>query len=147
MKKLLVSMLFLTGIANAATLGPEFKVWRSSSLNASSGLVLFSTVPVIIHTIIGSTTWNNSGNSFFSALNSTVPLPFGPSVTVSTKMFASLDKDTAGNGMGFPYDVLLSSFGWINKLGGAVVNVLWDFYEAPPTGYPSNWDTQSRGTP
>ena len=132
---LMLSVLFAPYFANASEdlwSNERSAVWRSTRITIGLNFVPIATGAIHMHEVkIESPTWNNS--SWVSIFNSTRPQT---GTEVTTAAFVNTNTTThqiSSGGAIVPatasniYDLYLSSGLVVNKIGAAVVNILWDF--------------------
>lgn len=142
MKKWLVILglvVGLKGFSYADELRPQFRVWKSSYLGTKEIFnTLIASSTIIFHTVLGSPTINNSGSSYLAILR-VLDSDF-VSVTATTRAYIPLNVSVSSNsnniathrpGIGDIYDVKVTSKSFITKQGGADIQYLWDWLNAP----------------
>ena len=139
MKKMMLTglMFFSLSFANAIEIRPQFRVWKSTYLDSSTGDIMLSSAPIIFHGIVLSSPTVNQSNSYFVVVQTTgdVMQPI-----VSTKAYIYTDSSALNQVVTFPYDILVTSHAFISKQGAAKITVLWDWLIKPP--YTTNQDNQ-----
>lgn len=129
MKKmlLLAGLIFgICGTLRAEELRPQFRIWKSSFLGASTyGIQRISTAPIIFHMLTGSGTVNVGAVSAFTIFRSTNAV-VNYADGHSTKTVLPLNQGAGGIGPHF--DLFSDSHTWMLKTGGAVIGYEWDFW-------------------
>ncbi len=138
MKKclMLIGIIFgIVGIGKTEELRAQYRVWKSSALDASSYKdVAFTTDSIIVHSVIlSSPTINQGGNSYLAMYQSTGSMTISSylaTVDMSTRIFQSLDQNPVFTSQSQVYDLKFTSSSIYSKQGAARIQILWDWYNA-----------------
>lgn len=107
---------------------PQYRVWKSSALDVGTYTgTQIATSPIIFHSIIGSGTVNQGGDSSFTLFQDTGMTAM--SAVASTKAIIPLDLSSNGSQFGDVLDVLITTHSYYNKTGGAKIQFLWDYLD------------------